>query len=75
MHQTPISFAIGLVGGQEALADYLGITQGLVSQWVNGKRPIAAHHCRCIESATDAKVTRYMLRPDVFGPAPDTGAE
>lgn len=30
-----------------------------------------AHHCLAIEEATGGKVTRYQLRPDVFGPAPN----
>lgn len=34
------------------------------------KRP-SALMARAIETATDGVVTRYELRPDVFGPAPD----
>ncbi|GAB2507279.1 helix-turn-helix domain-containing protein [Microbulbifer agarilyticus] len=56
---------------QKGLADALGLkSQGQVSQWVKGVRPIPATHCVAIERITGGAVTRYELRPDVFGPAP-----
>ncbi len=32
---------------------------------------VPAERVLAIEAATHGKVTRYDLRPDVFGPAPD----
>lgn len=64
--------AIEACGGTQAgLAAALNIKQQHVWNWINrsgGKVP--AEHCRAIEEATGGKVTRYELRPDVFGPEP-----
>lgn len=56
--------------GQTALARDLDVTQGLVWQWVTGRRPIAAHHCRRIAELSDGRVSVHTLRPDVFGVRP-----
>ena len=69
MDNTPINAAIKAAGGQKALADAIGVHPSLISQWRSGHRPISAERCRAIESATG--VTRYALRGDVFGPAPE----
>lgn len=71
MDTTFIKAAVEAIGGQGALAKAIGVTQSLVSQWCNEKRPVAAHHCVAIERATAGQVTRYDLRPDVFGPQPE----
>ncbi len=52
---------------QTELARRLGVTQGLVHQWVTGKTRITAERCRDIERVTEGKVTRGELRPDIFG--------
>lgn len=62
-----IQTAVAVVGNQRILADRLKVNPTLVSQWVTGRRPVAAKQCIAIERATDSKVTRYQLRPDVFG--------
>lgn len=67
---TPIQKAVAALNGQAEFARALKLNAGLVSQWVNGIRPVAAHHCITIETATDGAVTRYQLRPDVFGDEP-----
>jgi DNA-binding transcriptional regulator YdaS (Cro superfamily) len=63
---------------QADFAKALNVTQGMVWQWLNDKRPIAAHHCRAIERLTDGAVTAVELRPDVFGdgstPSPQPAA-
>lgn len=64
-----ITDAVGAAGGQAALAKLLGVNPSLISQWVTGRLQVAARHCLAIESATG--VTRYDLRPDVFGPSPE----
>lgn len=68
---SPLQNAVEIVGGQVALARILGgrVRQGHVWQWLN-RNWAPAEYCRAIESATEGKVTRYDLRPDVFGPAP-----
>ncbi|WP_299942160.1 helix-turn-helix domain-containing protein [uncultured Microbulbifer sp.] len=67
----PIQLAIRIAGTQQKLADALGIkSQGQVTQWVTGRRPIPPKRCIPIERITNGVVTRYDLRPDIFGPAP-----
>lgn len=64
---TAIQRACEILGGQVALARALGVTPQFVNQLVRANRSVPAHHCRTIEDATDGRVTRYQLRPDVFG--------
>lgn len=56
--------AILAAGSQTALADALGITQSAIAQW--DKVPVQRVHQ--VESLTG--VSRYELRPDIFGFAP-----
>ena len=49
---------------QSAFADLLGVSQGLVYQWLTGRRPIAADRCVAIERVTHGSVTRRDLRDD-----------
>ena len=71
-----IKRCIEAVGGRQAeLARRVGVTPGAVTQWVQGRRPIPPERCRAIEAATGGVVTRYELRPDVFGAAPAKGEE
>ncbi|MDE2255946.1 MAG: helix-turn-helix domain-containing protein [Betaproteobacteria bacterium] len=67
MTTNPIQRAVEIAGGNAALARLLNTKPSLVSQWVTGRRPVAAHWGRKIEDATDGAVTRCELRPDVFG--------
>lgn len=68
---TPIQRAVTAVGSQAEFARQLGLAQTVVWQWLNGLRPVPAHHCIRIEDVTNGSVTRYELRPDVFGPTSD----
>lgn len=52
---------------QGAFAQVLGVSQGMVSHWLLGKKRITAERARDIERATAGRITRYDLRPDVFG--------
>jgi DNA-binding transcriptional regulator YdaS (Cro superfamily) len=45
----------------------LGVTQGMVAHWVNGRTRITAERALEIEAATSGEVSRLELRPDVFG--------
>ncbi|KVU22295.1 hypothetical protein WK65_18325 [Burkholderia ubonensis] len=49
---------------QAAFAEQLGVSQGLIYQWLTGRRPVAADKCVAIERATCGAVTRRDLRPD-----------
>lgn len=57
-------------GKQKGLADKVGVTQGMVSGWLHGRYPISWVHAKAIEEATNGSVTRYQLRPDIFGKPP-----
>lgn len=70
MTKTPIQKAIEIAGSHAALAVAVGVTPPMVWQWCQGIRPISAARCIPIEQATAGAVTRYDLRPDIFGPAP-----
>lgn len=62
--------AIQAAGGVARLAEALGIRPQAVSQW----HEAPALRVIAIEAATAGRVTRYDLRPDVFGPAPSAPA-
>lgn len=51
---------------QAELARKLGVSPGMVWQWLNDHRRIAAEQVLPIERATDGKVTRHDLRPDLY---------
>ncbi|GAB2879203.1 transcriptional regulator [Microbulbifer echini] len=67
MRMNAIKNAVNKVGTQARLAELLGVTQGMVSAWSTGRKKVAPHWCSQIERATDKTVTRYELRPDIFG--------
>lgn len=68
----PIRRALQAVGGKQSeLASRISVTPQALNQWVNGVRPVPAERCIAIEQATGGAVTRYELRPDVFGAGPD----
>ena len=64
-----IDRAIAALGSQQALADALGIRSPSISEWKD--RGVPPGRCIPIEQATGGAVTRYELRPDVFGDAPE----
>jgi len=47
------------------LAERLGFSPVLLSQWGTGKRQVPAEHCPAIERATGGAVRCEDLRPDV----------
>jgi len=69
-----IQRAVEIVGTQTELARRIGATQGQVSHWVVGFKPVPPNRCIPIEKATEGQVTRYELRPDIFGERPDVAA-
>ncbi len=56
------------------LARHLGITRQRSSEFLLGKRKVSPRLARQIEARTHGAVTRYELRPDVFGRKPRAGA-
>lgn len=64
-----LSRAVTLAGGQAALARRLGRKQSDVAQWLRRGR-VGPTACIAIEEAVGGQVTRYELRPDVFGEPP-----
>lgn len=69
---TALDRAIHLLGSQQALANLLNIRSPSISEWrARGPLGVPAARCLAIERATHGAVTRYELRPDVFGLAPE----
>lgn len=66
---TPLQRALAISGGQVALAKKIGAKQQHISWWLNKSKRVPAERVLAIEQATG--ISRYELRPDVFGPAPD----
>lgn len=58
--------AIDIVGSQRALADAIGITQPSVSEMLARGKRVPAEWCLPVERATDGRITRYQLRPDLY---------
>lgn len=48
----------------------VGIPQTTISSYEQGIRSPSHHVVKRIEAATNGRLTRYQLRPDVFGAAP-----
>lgn len=67
--ESGITKAAEVAGSLNALARKIGRRQSTLWSWaVSGKPP--AEVCGEIEAATNGAVTRYDLRPDIFGPPP-----
>lgn len=56
------------LGGTAAVAKMCDVRQASVSEW--RKRGIPVTRCLALEAACGGAVTRYEMRPDVFGEAP-----
>lgn len=54
----------GQRGRSLAIAQALGVTPPVVSDWVTGKKGVPLERCVQIERATHGEVTRKELRPD-----------
>tara|TARA_R100001443_G_scaffold114457_4_gene130524 strand:- start:1823 stop:2083 length:261 start_codon:yes stop_codon:yes gene_type:complete len=65
--------AVKAIGGQEAVASGLGISQQAVSQWISKKGVVPVGHVLHVERLLKEKgssIDRYDLRPDVYGERP-----
>lgn len=69
MDTQALDIAVATFPTQNAFAAALGIRSASVSGWRKCGRAPAAR-CLDIERITAGRVTRYDLRPDVFGQAP-----
>jgi DNA-binding transcriptional regulator YdaS (Cro superfamily) len=58
--------AYEILGSQRALADAVGIKQPTVHKMLDRGNRVPAEWCLPIEKATDGKVTRHQLRPDLY---------
>lgn len=64
--KSSIAQAVEVAGGVSKLADMLGQKRGTVWAWLDrGQCP--PNFCVPIEEAISGKVSRYELRPDIFG--------
>lgn len=65
-HRELIRRAVAIVGSQGKLGKKLGITQQGVYYLLYKAEKVTGEMALAIESATNGKVTRKMLRPDLF---------
>jgi DNA-binding transcriptional regulator YdaS (Cro superfamily) len=68
--QALLKKAIEMAGNQDALACAIGITQARVSQILQEGKPIKAEYAVAIDKFTNGEVSKYELRPDLFGAPP-----
>ncbi len=54
---------------RQMIADAHGVSEVTVRSWVNGtrKHPYSLSALEITEAVTGGRVTRYDLRPDIFG--------
>ena len=60
--------------GSAKLAQDLKVSRAAVSHWRHRRFRVPAERCIDIETLSNGAVTRYDLRPDVFGASPDQAA-
>jgi len=65
LENTPIKKAAEILGGFSELAIACGVTQQATYKWL--WKQVPASRCLQIETLTKGKISRYELRPDVFG--------
>lgn len=58
--------AIEIAGGQSALGRLIGKDQRTIWAWINTTQKVPAEDVLAIETATERKVTRHELRPDIY---------
>lgn len=70
MHTTALEKAVELLGSQAELARKIGKKQAHIWNWLHRDRRVPADMAMQIELATDGKVTRHELRPDIYPEQP-----
>ena len=68
-----IARAVSHFGSQQRLADAIGCSQQLISRMLHNQRPSAEISVQ-IHAATGGHVSKYDLRPDLFGPEKEGAA-
>jgi len=58
--------AVADAGGQAAFGRQVGLRQQYVCKVVNGQISISAEKALHIEAATDGKISKSALRPDIW---------
>lgn len=58
--------AVADTGSQGALAAAIGVRQQTVWSWLNIQMLVPAEFCPAIETATEGRVPRSRLRPDIY---------
>lgn len=53
------------------IAEICGVPRQSLRFWTR----VPSEYCRKLEKACDAKVTRYQMRPDVFGRGPNDDSD
>jgi len=64
--EIPVNEAIEILGSQQNLAKACDLSQAAVWKWTRGKG-VSAKNAIKVEKATQGRVTRQRLCPDVFG--------
>lgn len=73
--EKPIARACRLAGGQTAMALALGVSVQAVNKWMKKGSP-PPERVLSIEKLVLGQVTRYQLRPDIYGkPARSVGVD
>ena len=75
MGEDALRTAIEIVGGQSKLAKILGVSQPSIWHWLNKSGRVPGEHVIAIERATGGRVTRRLLRPDIFPPEANATVE
>lgn len=60
----PIAIAVEEAGGQQPIADECGVSQALVSQWLNDRTAIDIRHFPGILKCANGRVTLEQLVDD-----------
>lgn len=68
MKNKPVQKAISIIGNVAKTAREMGVNRAAIYWWAeNGCPP---DRVLKLESLTGNKITRYELRPDIYGPKP-----
>lgn len=61
-----IEKAVSIAGSQHRLAEVSGLSQQFISKLQRGERGVTAETALAIERATNGRVSRHDLRPDLW---------
>lgn len=66
MEREALERAVTLTGGQTALAKAIGVRQSHIWNWLNREGRVPAERVIAVEQATEGRVSRSDLRPDLY---------